>query len=138
MKKIVIAFSRQRYSSASNGGPTLFLMDERLMALIGGANDMRWELTTYATSGGDARALVTLSEGTKSDSRPSANIFSGTGLTYFPSASPTPAPMIGVAVIQVNGPFSGLVDGVLKIWDINNTSLQWVDMEVRLTLIFHS
>ena len=48
MKKIVVAFPRQRYSSASNGGPQLFLLAENLMAAL-----------TYATSGSDARVLVT-------------------------------------------------------------------------------
>ena len=134
MKKIVLVFPRQRYVSDSNGAPQLFPMNESLMSALGSATDLRWEVTIYAKSGTDARMQIAVSEGTKSEVRSSSNVFGGVALASVPASS---TPTHGAQVTHVSGPFGGLVDAVLKVWDNANTSTQWVDAEVRVTLIFN-
>ncbi len=138
MKKIVIAFPRDRYFSSASGALQITLMDQKLMTVIGGANNIRWELTTYFASSTTARILVNLSEGTKAEARPSMNPNAGVALTAFPSGSPTPAPQLGAVPVQVNGPFGGVVDAVLQVWDIAVSPVMvWVEAEVRATLFYN-
>lgn len=138
MKKVVTVFPRDRYCSDSTGNAQPIQMKDKLLEIIGSADDTRWELTTYATSGAIARILVTVTEGTKADVRPSTNIFAGVPLTFFPSGSPTPAPTIGVVETQVNGPFAGILDVVIKVFDVTvpPATAVWVDAELRVTQFF--
>lgn len=138
MKKVVVVFPRARYCSNASGAIQITVAEERLLSVLGSADNARRELTTYAVSSTTARVLVTLNEGTKAESRPGSNSFSGVLLQAFPSGSPTPAPTLGAVVVQVTGPFGGLVDATLQVWDIaGSPTAVWVDAEVRVTLLFN-
>ncbi len=139
MKKIVTVFERNKYYSDGTGNPQNYFVKESLIAVLGGADDIRVEVTTYGVSSTNARWLVTLTEGTKSEERPGANLYSGKGLTFFPSAAPTPAPTLGADTpVQVSGPFSGLVDAALRIFASSGSAQEWVDMEIRVTLFYNN
>ena len=64
MKKIVVVFPRARYCSNAGGLAQISVAEEKVLSLLGSADDLRCELTTYAVSGTTARIQVTLSEGT--------------------------------------------------------------------------
>ena len=133
MKKVVVAFPRARYCSDGSGASQNYALDEKLIPILGGADEMRWEVATYATSGANARLQVTVSAGTKSTSRPSINMYSGVVLTSFPPG----APVLGVDETQISGPFAGLVDAALRAWDNAGTALTWVEAEVNVTLYYN-
>ena len=138
MKKIVVVFPRARYCSDATGAVQVTVTDEKVLSLLGSADDLRCELTTYAVSSTTARIQVTLGEGTKAEMRPGINIFAGVHLVDFPSGGPPSAPQLGAVITQVNGPFGGLVDAGLRVWDtaVSPTAV-WVEAEVRATLLFN-
>ena len=138
MKKVVVVFPRDRYFSSASGALQITLMDQKWMTVLGGADSIRFELTTYFTSSATARILFNLSEGTKVEARPSMNPTAGVALTSFPSGSPTPAPTVGAVPVQVNGPFGGVLDVVLQVWDSAGTpELVSVEAELRATLFYN-
>ncbi len=138
MKKIVVVFPRARYCSDASGGVQVTVTDEKVLSLLGSADDLRCELTTYAVSSSTVRIQVSLNEGTKGEMRPGINIFAGVSLVDFPSGSPPSAPQLGAVITQVNGPFGGLVDASLRVWDsAGSPTAVWVEAEVRATLLFN-
>ena len=109
-----------------------------MMVALGGADNIRWELTTYIVSSSTARVLVNVSEGTKADARPSMNPNTGVALTAFPVGSPTPAPLLGAVPVQMNGPFGGVVEALLQVWDSAvSPTMVWVEVELRATLSYN-
>jgi hypothetical protein len=138
MKKIVVVFPRARYCSDATGAVQVSVTEEKVLSLLGSADNLRCELTTYGSSSTTARIQVTLSEGTKAEMRPGVNIFAGVSLADFPSGSPPSAPQLGAVITQVNGPFGGLVDASLRVWDtaVSPTAV-WVEAELRVTLLFN-
>ena len=137
MKKVVTVFPRDKYHCiAGAAGAQTTLMEEKLMAMIGSADALRVEITTYSCSGSTVRIAVSLFEGAKAEVRPSMNVFSGIALVDVP-ASPA-APVAGVVETQVSSPFAGILDMVLKVWDTTGTPIAgWVEAEVRVTLFFN-
>lgn len=136
MKKVVTVLPRDKYFSDVSGAGGVTLVQEKLMAMIGSADDIRVEVITYAISGATTRMAISLVEGTNIQMRPSMNMYTGALFATIPSTIPTPAPLIGVVETQVNGPFSGVMDIVLKVWDSASASQVWVEASVRLTLFY--
>jgi hypothetical protein len=138
MKKIVVVFPRARYCSDASGGVQVTVTDEKVLSLLGSADSLRCELTTYAVSSTTARIQVSLNEGTKAEMRPGINIFAGVSLVDFPSGSPPSAPQLGAVITQVSGPFGGLVGASLRVLDTaGSPTAVWVEAEVRATLLFN-
>ena len=93
---------------------------------------MRWEATVYAKSSSNAQLILTFYEGTKLESRPSLNSYSGQQL------STTTITTLGLTYNNITGNFSGLVDAIIGVKSSGTppTAPEWVDAEVRLTATY--
>lgn len=133
MKKIVVAFPRNRYVTANDGSAVSYPIMQNLMEVMGSSDNLRWELTIFAVSSANARMQISLYEGTRSEPRPSTNLLSGVALgSAFPVAGALTPGVI--APNQVAAPFGGVVDAVMKVWqNAGGGTQEWVDMEARLT-----
>ena len=132
MKKVVTVFERKRYVSEPDGKEARLEMPAGLMTIIGGADLLRWEATVYAKSSSNAQLILTFYEGTKLESRPSLNSYSGQQL------STTTITTLGLTYNNITGNFSGLVDAIIGVKSSGTppTAPEWVDAEVRLTATY--
>ena len=132
MKKVTAVFARNRYVSGATGAEQRVQMPATLLATLGSAVQIRWEVTLYAKSSDNMELRLYLAEGTKFDPRPILNDFAGKAL----SGSPFSFSTVGITYQDTTGSFSGLVDAMLSVKGATSAQ-EWADVEVRATLTYN-
>ncbi len=135
MKKIAVAFPRNRYTSDKDGNVQTVQLPHALLQPIGSSDNMLWEVTVYAKSSANARLELTVYEGTKPDPRPSQNRFSGVTIG---SPSPLSVSSLYMTTLAITAPYAGLIDAILGVKSNSPTTdvQEWMDAEVRVTLAY--
>jgi hypothetical protein len=130
MKKLIQVFPRHQFTSAAAGAAQSFNHDPSLIAQLGAADEVLWEVAIYSATQ-NARVKLTPYHGARPEFRPAAAL-GGAALTALTLSSPTQ----GVSFLDTAVTFSGRLEGVLTIDATTGTAVESADLEINATLIF--